>query len=556
MKKILYSIATLGLLFFSSCGDDDDNPAPIDENPEEIITDVNLTFTPSGGGQVVTATAQDPDGDGPQSLEVSGDIQLVENTSYTLTMELLNAEDPSDVEDITEEIREEDAEHMFFFGWTEGLFGDPTGNGNIDNRGDAVNYNDLDGSGNPLGLSTGWTTDEPGTGTFRVMLKHQPDGLKTASSASTDGDTDVDITWNIVVGEDPNAPGEENPEEIITDVTLTFTTADGNTVTATAQDPDGEGPLGLEVIDPIELVENTAYTMTMELLNAEDPADVEDITEEIAEEDDEHMFFFAWTENLFGDPAGDGNVDNRGDAVNYNDQDAGGLPVGLSTDWTTDEPGSGTFQIILKHQPDGIKTATSGSADGDTDIDITWDITVVADPNAPGEENPEEIITNVNLTFTAGDGTTVTATAEDPDGEGPLELEVVTPIALAANTTYTLTMELLNAEDPADVEDITAEIEEEDNEHMFFFAWTADYFSDPSGDGNVDNRGDAVNYNDQDAGGLPVGLSTTWTTGDASTADGEFRVILKHQPDGIKTATSTATDGDSDIDISWTLSIN
>jgi len=79
---------------------------------------------------------------------------------------------------------------------------------------------------------------------------------------------------------------------------------------------------------------------------------------------------------------------------------------------------------------------------------------------------------------------------------------------------------------------------------------------DPAGDGNVDNRGDAVNYNDMDAGGQPVGLNTTWTTGDASTADGEFRVVLKHQPDGIKTATSTATDGDSDIDITWTLSIN
>ncbi|CAN0596863.1 unnamed protein product, partial [Laminaria digitata] len=178
------------------------------------------------------------------------------------------------------------------------------------------NYNDQDANGFPVGLSTSWSTDETGSGTFTVLLKHQPDGIKTATSSSTDGDTDVDITWNIVVGEDPDAPGEENPEEIITDVTLTFTTAGGTAITATAQDPDGEGPLGLEVVSPIELVENTAYTMTMELLNAEDPADIEDITEEIQEEDAEHMFFFAWTQDLFGDPTGDGNVDGREDAVN------------------------------------------------------------------------------------------------------------------------------------------------------------------------------------------------------------------------------------------------
>lgn len=557
MKKLIYSIALLSLLFVWSCGDDDgETPAPSDENPEEIITDVNLNFTPDGGGSVITASAQDPDGDGPTPLQVVGDIELVENTTYTLTMELFNSEDPDDIELVTAEISAEDDEHMFFFGWSDGLFGSPVGDGNIDSRADEVNYNDQDANGFPVGLSTSWSTDETGSGTFTVLLKHQPDGIKTATSSSTDGDTDVDITWNIVVGEDPDAPGEENPEEIITDVTLTFTTAGGTAITATAQDPDGEGPLGLEVVSPIELVENTAYTMTMELLNAEDPADIEDITEEIQEEDAEHMFFFAWTQDLFGDPTGDGNVDGREDAVNYNDQDAAGFPVGLSTAWTTDEPVSGTFQVILKHQPDGIKTATSTSNDGDTDIDITWDITVVEDPDAPGEENPEEIITDVTLTFTAADGTAVTATAQDPDGEGPLALEVVTPVALAANTTYTLTMELLNAEDPNDVEDITEEIANEDNEHMFFFAWTADYFSDPAGDGNIDSRDDALNYADMDAGGLPVGLTTTWTTGNASTTDGEFRVVLKHQPDGIKTATSTATDGDSDIDITWALSVN
>ncbi|KXK24647.1 MAG: hypothetical protein UZ12_BCD005001928 [Bacteroidetes bacterium OLB12] len=111
---------------------------------------------------------------------------------------------------------------------------------------------------------------------------------------------------------------------------------------------------------------------------------------------------------------------------------------------------------------------------------------------------------------------------------------------------------LANPADPA--YNITEEVEEESDEHLFFFAWTNNTFSDPAGDGNIDNRSDAVNYNDTDANGLPVGLSTTWTTTDVS-ASGTFRVILKHQPN-LKSATSTATMGESDVDLTFTLNVN
>jgi hypothetical protein len=112
----------------------------------------------------------------------------------------------------------------------------------------------------------------------------------------------------------------------------------------------------------------------MELLNS---IEGEDITEEIMEEDEEHMFFFAWTEGIFSDPMGDGNADNRADAVNYNDFDANGQPVGLSTDWTTSAGmTNGTFRVVLKHQP-GIKSATSTIADGGTDVDLTWNVNTV-----------------------------------------------------------------------------------------------------------------------------------------------------------------------------------
>jgi hypothetical protein len=101
-----------------------------------------------------------------------------------------------------------------------------------------------------------------------------------------------------------------------------------------------------------------------------------DVTAEVEEEKDEHMFFFAWTGNTFSDPTGNGNVDNRSDAVNYDDLDSKSLPLGLETSWTTiNATGSGTFQVILKHQP-SLKSATTTSTDGETDLDVTFNLTV------------------------------------------------------------------------------------------------------------------------------------------------------------------------------------
>jgi len=175
------------------------------------------------------------------------------------------------------------------------------------------------------------------------------------------------------VNEDPDAPPCENEEEIITDVVLTWTpVSGGNPIVARAQDPDGEGPQDLQILDDIELLESTEYSLSILVRNE---IEGEDITEEIMEEDDEHMFFFEWTDGIFDSPSGDGNVDNRADSVHYEDLDENELPVGLSTAWTTTAAmdTGGIFRIVLKHQP-GIKSETSTIEDGGTDIDLTWNI--------------------------------------------------------------------------------------------------------------------------------------------------------------------------------------
>jgi hypothetical protein len=192
--KLTSLLFLLVLIPMTGCDDD-----PEKEDTPELITKVTLTFTPVGGGAALVFTANDPDGDGSIPPTIN-DIELASNTTYTLTIELENRL-VSPPEDITEEVEDEDDEHMFFFGWTGNIFSDPAGNGNIDTRADAVNYNDEDDNGNPVGLDTNWTTVTVGgtvTGTLRILLKHQPD-LKSATSGSGDGETDVDLTFDVIV---------------------------------------------------------------------------------------------------------------------------------------------------------------------------------------------------------------------------------------------------------------------------------------------------------------------------------------------------------------------
>ena len=195
MKKLNLLLSVVLLFSFAVLtGCDEDEPAI--ENEEEIITDVILSFVPVGGGTEVTAVAQDPDGEGPDDLVVLGAIDLALDTEYILEIELRNSlENVS----LTEEVKEEAEEHMFFFGFSDAVIFSPPGDGNIDNRDDTIDYLDFDNNSQPLGLKTHWATEKTAaSGTFRVVLKHQP-GVKSASSGSGDGETDLDLTWNISV---------------------------------------------------------------------------------------------------------------------------------------------------------------------------------------------------------------------------------------------------------------------------------------------------------------------------------------------------------------------
>jgi hypothetical protein len=130
-----------------------------------------------------------------------------------------------------------------------------------------------------------------------------------------------------------------------------------------------------------------------------------------------------------------------------------------------------------------------------------------------GEINEEEIITTVQLTFVPQGGATLTYKFEDLDGPGGAA-PLADPVILAANTTYAVTVQLLN-KTVNPVQDITEEVAEEAQAHRFYYQ--------PSAGSNI-----AVSGLNNDAAGIPLGITSTWTTGAAAT--GTINVILRHYP--------------------------
>ena len=165
--------------------------------------------------------------------------------------------------------------------------------------------------------------------------------------------------------DDPDDPIIENEEEVITTLTYTLTPSEGGSaVVLSYQDLDGDGA-NEPTITNGTLSAETTYSGALTLLNeTESPA--ESITEEIEEEDADHQFFFETTVS--------------GLSVAYADSDDDGKPVGLASTLTTGSAGSGNLTVTLKHEPDksasGVSDGVITNAGGETDISVTWTITV------------------------------------------------------------------------------------------------------------------------------------------------------------------------------------
>lgn len=159
-------------------------------------------------------------------------------------------------------------------------------------------------------------------------------------------------------------PTDDN--ELITRVELKFTdVATKSTVTFTFQDKDGDPKTTSEKFDKIVLNKGVTYTMSVGVYD-DTKSPVKDITQEINEESDVHLFVFKATPASLL-------------TTTIQDKDKNGLPIGLDTKvLASSTAGTGKFNVLLKHQPElnGLKVKTGQEAGGSTDIDLLFDLEV------------------------------------------------------------------------------------------------------------------------------------------------------------------------------------
>ena len=166
--------------------------------------------------------------------------------------------------------------------------------------------------------------------------------------------------------DDDGTPPVINEEEVITTLIVTLSPNGGGIdVVITSRDLDGDGP-NAPVIEGGTLAANTTYTASVIALNElETPA--EDITEEVAEEDDEHQFFFQ--------PITGANI-----TTTYLDFDGDGNPLGINFTLQTGDASNGSLRVTLRHLLDknaaGVSEGDITNAGGDTDVEVDYPVTI------------------------------------------------------------------------------------------------------------------------------------------------------------------------------------
>lgn len=168
--------------------------------------------------------------------------------------------------------------------------------------------------------------------------------------------------------DDPASPSDENETELITRITVTLTPVGGGTAqTATIDDPDGMGPLPPSAPSAVlRLTPGTTYNGTVAVFDASDPNDVEDITVEVRQEDDEHRFFYTVT-GLTGVTVPDSSLD----------RDGNGAPLGITFQVVAAAGASGTGQmrVLLSHYDD-VPKGNGATPSNETDVDQRFAVTV------------------------------------------------------------------------------------------------------------------------------------------------------------------------------------
>ena len=168
------------------------------------------------------------------------------------------------------------------------------------------------------------------------------------------------IVMLVVVSSCGDDPEPVNEEEVITTLTVVLTPNGGGTpVTLKFYDADGDGSIApLKTISG-NLSANKTYAGVITLQN-ESQATPVNITTEVKSEANHHLFCFT--------------IAGSSLTVVANDTDGNGLPIGLSSTWTTTTAGAANVKIALRHQFETKTGACPGS--GETDVEVDFDLTI------------------------------------------------------------------------------------------------------------------------------------------------------------------------------------
>jgi hypothetical protein len=155
-----------------------------------------------------------------------------------------------------------------------------------------------------------------------------------------------------------------------------------------------------------------------------------------------------------------------------------------------------------------------------------------------------EVISRVTLTLSPVGSSSFAPSAyiEDADGNGPNAPSAqVGTLSMPVGTTFNGTVRFENRlVNP--IENITDEVRTEGNEHRVFYT--------------VTGGGVTVNTTDLDSGGRPLGLTFTAVAPTGTTAGPRtVRVLLCHYDNVTKPATAASCTAETDIDVSFTVTV-
>lgn len=178
---------------------------------------------------------------------------------------------------------------------------------------------------------------------------------------------------------------------------------------------------------------------------------------------------------------------------------------------------------------------------------LSLGLTACDNPADDDDAGEQEFITKITIRLEEqGSQNVVNIVWSDPNGDGIGDFTGTA--AIKSNKTYKGSIELLNElTTDLDERDVTKEIEEEADEHQFFYTFSSNL-----------SPFAVVTITDRDSRGLPVGLEfdlvTATLPGGTASLTGSLNIVLSHYTTITKTGTNPGNEEDVNISAPVTIS--